>query len=109
MVFFLPWDGLQFCSPFLLWSSWLSLKVLLCAWFLLHLIPSFQGSAGAVGWETAPASPTAAEETLPLDPVDSDHDLPSDASDSTRLNPGARAFEPTPTRKSPRKPRRSGA
>ena len=69
----------------------------------------FQGSAGAVGWKTAPVTPAAAEETLPLDDVESDHDLPSDTSDTTRLNPAAVAFEPTPTRKSPRKPRRSGA
>ena len=68
---------------------------------------SFQGSAGAVGWKTAPASPTTAEETLPLVHVDSDHDMASDASDSARLNPSAAAFEPG--RKGPRKPRRNGA
>ena len=62
-----------------------------------------------MGWETAPASPAAAEETLPLDHVDSDHDLPSDASDAAGLNPAAAAFEPPPVRRSPRTPRRSGA
>ena len=68
----------------------------------------FQGSAGAVGWATAPASPAADEETQPLNHVETDHDLPSEPeSDATRLNASAAAFEPS--RKGPRKPRRSGA